>query len=151
MASQGNVAKVSFLQDLFQVGVYKPSQGKLVRQLTFAAIALALFFGCWQLMENLRRVDSSDVNVNRLMVQYAIPGGLLLLGGWIAYRLVNFPQFADFLISVEGELNKVSWPGRAEVVRSAIVVIFVIFFLAALLFGFDVLWQTIFQAIGVIR
>ena len=84
-------------------------------------------------------------------MQYVVPGVLLSLGGWIAYRLVNFPQFADFLISVEGELNKVSWPGRAEVVRSAIVVIFVIFFLAALLFGFDVLWQTIFQAIGVIR
>ena len=144
MASQGNVAKFAFLQDLFQVGVYKPNQGKLVRQLTFAAIALALFFGCWQLLEYMRQADGGPT-------QYVVPGVLLLLGGWIAYRLVNFPQFADFLISVEGELNKVSWPGRAEVVRSAIVVIFVIFFLAALLFGFDVLWQTIFQAIGVIR
>lgn len=143
MASQGNVAKFAFLQDLFQVGVYKPNQGKLVRQLTFAALALALFFGCWQLLDYMRASGGP--------AQYAVPGVLLLIGGWIAYRLVNFPQFADFLISVEGELNKVSWPGRAEVVRSAIVVIFVIFFLAALLFGFDLLWQAIFQAIGVIR
>lgn len=142
--AQGTMAKFSFVQDLFQVGVYKPSQGKLVRQLTFAAIALGLLVGCWQLLGYMRQSEGGPV-------QYIVPGGLLLLGGWVAYRLVNFPQFADFLISVEGELNKVSWPGRQEVVRSSIVVIFVIFFLAALLFGFDLIWQSFFQFIDVIQ
>jgi len=41
----------------------------------------------------------------------------------------------DFLIAVEAEMNKVSWPSRAELVRSAAVVIFVIFLLATVLFG----------------
>jgi preprotein translocase subunit SecE len=47
------------------------------------------------------------------------------------------PAFADFLISVEGEMNKVSWPSRGELFRASIVVMLVIFFLAALLFFYD--------------
>lgn len=34
--------------------------------------------------------------------------GLGVVGIWFGYRLVNWPRFADFLISVEAELNKVS-------------------------------------------
>jgi preprotein translocase subunit SecE len=49
------------------------------------------------------------------------------------------PAFADFLISVEGEMNKVSWPSRSELFRASIVVMVVIFFLAFLLYGYDVL------------
>ena len=60
-------------------------------------------------------------------------------------------KFADFLIAVEAEMNKVSWPAWSELVRSSIVVIFVIFFLAMVLFGYDMLWQFVFKTIGVLR
>ena len=39
------------------------------------------------------------------------------------FRLVNLPKFADFLIAVEAEMNKVSWPTRTELFRSSVVVI----------------------------
>ncbi len=48
-------------------------------------------------------------------------------------------------------MYKVSWPSKPELVRSSLVVIFVIFFLAAVLFGFDVVWRFVFQAIGVLQ
>ena len=35
---------------------------------------------------------------------------LAVVGLWAAYRVVNLPAFADFLIAVEAEMNKVSWP-----------------------------------------
>ncbi len=76
-------------------------------------------------------------------------GGLLLVGIWFGYRLVNIPQFADFLIAVEAEMNKVSWPSRAELVRSSVVVIFVIFLLASVLFAYDLIWRSLFVLIGV--
>ena len=47
------------------------------------------------------------------------------------------PRFADFLISVEAEMNKVSWPSRGELYRASLVVIVVIFLLVAILFGYD--------------
>jgi preprotein translocase subunit SecE len=59
------------------------------------------------------------------------------LGGWAAFRIVNIPRFADFLISVEAEMNKVSWPNRNELWRASVVVIVVIFLLTAILFGYD--------------
>ncbi len=80
---------------------------------------------------------------------YVIVVALLAAGVWIGYRIVNMPQFADFLIAVEAEMNKVSWPSRAELVRSSVVVILVIFLLAIVLFGFDLLWQFLFSLIGV--
>ena len=78
-----------------------------------------------------------------------IPFAILAVGLWIGYRLVNWPRFADFLIAVEAELNKVTWPSREELKRASVVVIFTIFFLAITLFLFDILWQTIFSVLGV--
>ena len=55
------------------------------------------------------------------------------------------------MIAVEAEMNKVSWPARAELYRSSFVVIFVLFSLSAVLFGFDVVWRVLFQLIGVVQ
>ena len=60
------------------------------------------------------------------------------------------PKFADFLIAVEAEMTKVSWPTQTELVRSSLVVIFFIVSLAAILFMFDLVWRTVFQFIGII-
>jgi preprotein translocase subunit SecE len=70
-------------------------------------------------------------------VHYGFPLTLLAIGLWASFRLVQMPAFADFLISVEGEMNKVSWPSRGELFRASLVVILVIFFLAGLLFLYD--------------
>jgi preprotein translocase subunit SecE len=75
---------------------------------------------------------------------YFFPALLLIAGLWFGFRIVNLPQFADFLIAVEAEMNKVSWPSRAELIRSSIVVICVIVILAAVLFGFDLTWKAFF-------
>jgi len=78
--------------------------------------------------------------------------GLLLVGGmWFSFRVVNVPRFADFLIAVEAEMNKVSWPSKAELIRSAVVVIFVLFFLTVVLFGFDLVWGFVFEQIGILK
>jgi preprotein translocase subunit SecE len=73
------------------------------------------------------------------------------LGVWFAYRVVNYARFADFLIAVEAEMNKVSWPSRQELYRSSLVVIVVIFALAAVLFTYDIFWGWLFELIGVLR
>ena len=74
-------------------------------------------------------------------MRYFVPLVVLLVGLWTSFRVVQMPTFADFLISVEGEMSKVSWPARGELFRASIVVMLVIFILAAVLFGFDVMWE----------
>ena len=53
------------------------------------------------------------------------------VGIWFGYRIVNYSVFADFLIAVEAEMNKVSWPTRRELWNASVVVMFVIFAMAA--------------------
>lgn len=128
--------------EMFQASVYKPNQGRIVRQITALVIWVVVALGCWRLYATLGGSMSAGVAT-------AIPGALLAAGLWIGYRLVNWPRFADFLIAVEAEMNKVTWPTKDELIRASIVVIFTIFFLAIALFVFDIIWQTIFEAIGV--
>jgi len=128
-----------FLQELLQVGIYKRSQGRITRQVTWAALAGAVGVGFWRLSQMM--VDHWDWNRTVGMV---VPTVLAAAGCWIAYRLVNFPRFADFLIAVEAEMNKVSWPTRGELVRSSLVVLISIVVLGAVLSGFDAFWTAFF-------
>ncbi len=130
--------------ELLHAAVYKPNQGRIVRQLTCLAIWVIVALGCWSLYSTLRGTFESGSYLTP-----GIPGLLLLAGAWFGYRVVNWPRFADFLIAVEAEMNKVTWPSKDELIRAAIVVIFTIFFLAIALFLFDIIWQQVFSAIGV--
>jgi preprotein translocase SecE subunit len=80
-----------------------------------------------------------------LGLRYLIPGVLLAIFVWISYRLVNVPSFADFLIAVEAEVNKVSWPTRAELVRASMMVLLLIFTLAIILAAYDFAWNLLFR------
>ena len=131
------------MRELFSAGVYKPNQGRIVRQLTCLAIWIIVSLACWALYSSLRGTDMGSG------VASGIPTVLVALGVWTGFRLVNWPRFADFLIAVEAEMNKVTWPGKDELVRAAFVVIFTIFFLAISLFVFDFIWQFVFSTIGV--
>ena len=128
----------------FHTAVYKPNQGRIVRQITALTIWVIVALGCWRLYATL----GSSLETGSYLIP-SIPLVLLAAGVWIGYRLVNWPRFADFLIAVEAEMNKVTWPSKDELIRASIVVIFTIFFLAMALFVFDVVWQTIFNALGV--
>ena len=147
MAKSNTAEGGSLIQEMFHVGLYKRSQGRVARQLTFGAAATAVVLGSWSLMQWLGVLLPGEWS----SLQYVLSGTLLFLGCWIAYRVVNYPQFADFLIAVEAEMAKVSWPSRAELVRSSLVVIIVIFVLAAVLFSYDVVWNWIFTKLGFLQ
>jgi preprotein translocase subunit SecE len=136
MSKQKAMVTSSLVGEIFQVGLYKPSQGRITRQVTCGALWVMLGIGAWRLQQMMYQYE---------YWQYVLPMLLLVVGGWAGFRLVNYPRFADFLIAVEAEMNKVSWPSKVELVRSSFVVIFVIFALALVLFGYDMLWESIFR------
>ncbi len=136
----------AFFQELIHTGIYKRNQGRITRQVTFAAMAIAVALGLWQLSLTMKMWALVAVMPG---IEYLLPGMLLLAGLWIAYRVVNVPSFADFLIAVEAEMNKVSWPTRSELFRASMVVLITIFALAAVLFCFDWFWRTVFRFLGI--
>jgi preprotein translocase subunit SecE len=137
----------AFFQELLNVGIYKRSQGRITRQVTFAALALLFAIGFYQLHQILKHHEIGNILYG---LAYWVPGILVMLGWWISYRLVNMPNFADFLIAVEAELNKVSWPTRTELIRSSIVVLVCLLVMAAVIFGFDLIWYHIFRWLHII-
>jgi preprotein translocase SecE subunit len=79
-------------------------------------------------------------------VQYTVP--LLILAGtiWLAWRVVNLPVFADFLIATEAEMNKVSWTTRKRLVQDTIVVLVTVVLMAGFLFGTDMVWSALLRS-----
>jgi preprotein translocase subunit SecE len=84
-------------------------------------------------------------------VKTGIPVAITAVAAWIIFRLVNWPLFAEFLISVEAEMNKVSWAGKQELYRATIVVLSTMLFLGVILFVYDKVWLIILSEIGVLQ
>ena len=142
--SEDSASGRSLVSELFAGALYKARQGRIVRQVTCLALWLAIWLGAWQLYETLGSGDYAQT-----IWHYTVPIVLVVLGMWFSFRLVNWPKFADFLIAVEAEMTKVSWPTKTELYRASMVVIFTMAFLALLLFTYDLVWQAIFDFIGV--
>jgi preprotein translocase subunit SecE len=151
--SEGSESGSSLFSELFAGKLHKPKQGRIVRQVTCLALWLSIWLGAWQLYETLGSYSYSDwsPSTRDLLTKgtFVLPALLVILGMWFSFRLVNWPKFAEFLIAVEAEMTKVSWPTKTELYRASMVVIFTMAFLALLLFAYDMVWQAIFDGIGV--
>jgi preprotein translocase SecE subunit len=73
-------------------------------------------------------------------LEFTIPLVLIAATLWFAWRVVNYPQFADFLIATEAEINKVSWTTRRALFRDTIVVLTSLILLTVFLFVVDIFW-----------
>ena len=131
----------TLFQELLKTGSYKKKQGKVCRAATAAALFVLLSAGVYQLYTSVLAGKGA-------FFVYALPIILLLAVAWISYRLVNYARFADFLIQVEAEMRKVSWPSKDELIRSSLVVIVVMLLMTMLLFGYDIALQFIFKYIA---
>ena len=137
-------AQGSFASDLLSVSLYKPNQGRTVRQVTAIAVALVFVLGAYSLQQNVLAGMGRST-------EYGIVTMISVVGIWLAFRGTNHAPFAEFLINVHDEMSKVSWPTWPELYRATIVVIALMFLLGFLLFGFDIVWQTVFHAVGFLR
>lgn len=134
----------SFWNELLTIGLYKRNQGRLARQLTAAALLVLVIAGAYILSEG-------PLAAYKTPIKAGVPTAICLVSAWLIYRVVNYPVFAEFLISVEGEMSKVSWASRTEVYRATVVVLSSMFFLAAVLYAFDLFWLEFLSRIGVIQ
>lgn len=132
---------MEFFESLLKADIYKRSQGKITRQVTCIVIWVIFALGAWRLYSIMPSAQP--------IVKYAIPAVILVSGLWLGYRVVNQPTFADFLIAVEAEMNKVSWPSQAELIRASTVVIVLIVVLVALIYLYDNLLVVLGRVLGI--
>ena len=125
--------------------IYKRSQGRTVRIVTFVAILLIAVLGAVALSDKLSGYETTRPP----LLRFGIPTLIVLGVGLLVYRLVNRPKSADFLIATESEMKKVSWSSRKEVIGSTKVVIITTVILASMLLGVDAFFANLFYWIGI--
>ena len=137
------------------LSIYKRGQGKYTRSTTFvvgAVIGALIGHHVWKHLNgsDLGYWTASSLSVGLYMV-YGIP--LLVFAGIVAvmYLVVNRPRSADFMIATEGEMKKVSWSNRREIVGGTKVVITSTFILALMLWVVDMAFSMLFNWIGVLQ
>jgi preprotein translocase subunit SecE len=124
--------------------IYKSGQGKNTRLFSAFSLAIVAGLGCLQLYKQLQALEIG------MWVETLIPVGLFVGLAFLIFLVVNKPKVADFMIASEGEMKKVSWSSRQEIIASTIIVIIVVLFVSVLLgatdLGFGMFFNWLFQA-----
>ena len=118
--------------------IYKRGQGYYTRLYSALLSFVIVGTGCYVLYSKLQVVDN-------IWVGSLVPAGVCLVSGLLIFWLVNRPSVADFMISAEGEIKKVSWSSRREILFSTIIVIFVVALMAVMLWVTDMAFQLLFR------
>jgi preprotein translocase subunit SecE len=130
---------------------YKAEQGKWTRLGTFVGLLALIAWGARFLYLRLNVYEDIGAWWG-LLITTGIPIAFLVLLGalawWISY---SSRKSGDFMIATEGEMKKVSWSSKREIIGSTKVVIMFTVLLALALFIVDLVFQTFFSSIGVLR
>jgi len=141
----------------FELTSFKGNQGIRVRRGTVVGILVLVICGLWVLITHgtLRggnwEIPLPFLGAGRTLpilfnLNITVPLLILAVAIWFAWRIVNWPPFADFLIATEAEMNKVSWTTRKRLVQDTIVVLVTVFLFTVFLFVVDILWVWILSS-----
>jgi preprotein translocase SecE subunit len=144
--------------------IYKKGQGYWTRICTAGAAMLFLVFLStflyrylpiwirpWVLPANPTVVQSATADATARNIAIGTCAGIGLLFILFAWRLMNKPDNADFLIATDSEMKKVNWTSQKELVGSTKVVIFFMLIIATVLFLIDVIFGYFFWLITVLK
>ena len=123
---------------------YKKKQGRPSRQIALCVVTSCLAWLTIQIA-SIFVARQAGIFWLSLCITASIVSALVSL------LILEKPKFSDFLISVQSEIDKVTWPSTAEVKRATLVVLVLIISIACVMFLFDLVWQWVFQVIGFLQ
>ena len=129
---------------------YKPEQGRWTRNGTLVGAGLLIAWGALAIYDQLQMFQGDDFT--SLFITRGIPMAFGAVCFYLAWRLTYAKRTtSDFMIATEGEMKKVNWSTRREVIGSTKVVIMFTAFMATFLFLADLGFQQLFKAIGALK
>ena len=131
--------------------IYKKGQGYWTRMGTAIGAGLLGALITWQLYRYIPAFMSSSEPGRAQRVGLIAAGTFALVYAFLAWRLMNKPANVDFLIATDGEMKKVNWTSKRELIGSTKVVIFFMFAIAIILFVLDLLFNTVFYYVDVLK
>ena len=131
-------------------GIYKKGQGYWTRVMSAIGLFVLTLFGMnwlWQALEGVR--------VGDVQPQFIQAGAIILLGATVAmigyYLIGKKRSVVEFMIATEGEMKKVHWSTRREILGSTWVVIGLTLFIALFCLVADLLFQSLFKWMSVLH
>ena len=126
--------------------IYKKGQGYWTRMGTAGAAAFIGALIIYNLYQYLPTMNVTDRKVITIVASIFAAAFALFV-----YWMMNKPANAEFLIATDSEMKKVNWTSRKELFGSTKVVVFFMLAIAFLLFFIDIIFQTFFYYINVLR
>ena len=117
--------------------IYKRGQGYYTRLFSALCLVVIVACGCYALYNKLQGKN--------IWIETLVPASVFVAFGIFIYWFANKPRVADFLIAAEGEIKKVSWSSRKEIMASTIVVVSVVLLMAGWLWAWDMGFQFLFR------
>lgn len=129
--------------------IYKKGQGYWTRMGTAIGVGVLGVIITWQIYDQVPKFFTDTDHGRKIaLIADAVFVVLYALLGW---RLMNKPSNVDFLIATDSEMKKVNWTSKRELIGSTKVVIIFMFGIALLLFSLDLLFNTIFYWINILK
>jgi preprotein translocase subunit SecE len=129
--------------------IYKKGQGYWTRMGTAIGAAALGVLITWQIYDQVPAFFANTDKGRR--VALIVAAVFVALYSLLAWLLMNKPGNADFLIATDGEMKKVNWTSKRELIGSTKVVILFMFSIAIFLFISDQLFNTVFYMIDVLK
>lgn len=129
--------------------IYKPSQGYYTRIWSGVFAGSMVLWMAFFLYEKLGVLGSGSTTK---YIQVGVATGVIVVFGLLTYWLLALNRkICDFLIATEGEMKKVNWTTRKEIIGSTKVVVFVVIAMTTLLFVVDIIFMLFFNSIGILK
>ena len=129
---------------------YKREQGKSIRWGTLGCTGALIAWGAVFLYDQLQVYEGDEWW--RMLITIVIPivfaGMFFALVWWVAF--VSRTS-SDFMIATEGEMKKVSWSSKREIIGSTKVVILFTLLMSFFLFAVDLAFQAMFSGMGILK
>ena len=132
------------------VGIYKQGQGYWVRLMSAIGFGLLSLMGVAWLWDQVYGIQIGTIEP--VYVSAAVTTIVMVTCGSIGYYLIGRkPRMVDFMIATEGEMKKVNWSTKREILGSTILVILLTMFIALLCQIADLGFSAFFQAVDVLQ
>jgi len=131
-------------------GIYKRGQGYWTRMMSAIAAGLLIFMGAVWLWDTIAGVRLGDLQTVYVQAGAAVVF-ITVLAVLSYYLICVHTRFVDFLIATEGEMKKVNWSTRREIMGSTWVVISFTFIVASIIAFLDMGYSMIFQTLKVLE
>ncbi len=132
------------------VAIYKQGQGYWVRLMSAIGFGLLIMMGVIWLWDQLSGAKIGEIEP--VYIQGGVAVIVVVIFGFIGYHLIGRKaKLVDFMIATEGEMRKVNWSTKREIMGSTVLVILLTLFIALFCQVADLAFSAFFQWAGVLQ